>query len=267
MESKSLLLHNLSSQYSISNAQRLIYLFPQFYWIVSRPKAIIHTDHELHGTKMRTTTFAPNEHYHICGRGVNKNTLFLDNHDYARFLFLLLYFQSPIPLHNTFWYVNSFIKKKIFCVGTDKLKRIIKDRYINLVSFALMPNHFHILVQNMEEMVISVYMQRILTAYSKYFNAKYNKSGHVFQGPFKVIHIKNNTQLLHISAYIHKNPTEIISEEKVDYEKYDWSSYRDYIDANRWGELLDTKIISEQFKNQNLYKNFVTSSTAKESLF
>ena len=52
-------------------------------------------------------------------------------------------------------------------------------------------------------------MQRILNAYTKYFNAKYKKTGHLFQGPFKAVHIERNEQLLHLSAYIHRNPREI----------------------------------------------------------
>jgi hypothetical protein len=108
-------------------------------------------------------------------------------------------------------------------------------------------------------------MQRVLTSYSKYFNTKYHKKGHVFEGPFGAVHIKDNDQLLHLSAYIHKNPKSIVEWENS-YEKYPWSSYQDYIGLNRWGNFLSTEIVLKQFKDQNKYKEFVSSSTAKEDL-
>jgi putative transposase len=140
----------------------------------------------------------------------------------------------------------------------------VKDRSVELVAFALMPNHFHLLIKNNQEQVLSVYMQRVLTAYSKYFNAKYQKKGHVFEGPFGARHIENNTQLLHVSAYIHKNPKELV-DWTDSYGKYPWSSYQDYVGLNRWGELIAPEIVLEQFKNQAKYKEFVDQSTAKES--
>jgi len=214
---------------------------------------------------MRYENFAEKEHYHVFNRGAKKEKIFIDDHDKARFIFLVTHFQSPIRVYNVSWYTQSFLKKGSFRMKKDKVNEILKDRSIRLISFALMPNHFHLLVQNIENDILSVYMHRVLTAYSKYFNAKYNKKGHVFEGPFKAVRIKNNTQLLHTSAYIHKNPKEI-KEFKTSYNKYPYSSYQDYIGTNRWGDLLSTGIVLKQFKNQAKYKDFVTTSTAKEGL-
>jgi len=213
---------------------------------------------------MRYENFAPNEHYHIFNRGSKKEKIFIDDHDKARFIFLITHFQSPIRMHNVSWYTGGFIKNGTFSTKEDKISEIIKKRNIELVAFALMPNHFHLLVQNLDDGILSVYMHRILTAYGKYFNAKYHKKGHIFEGPFKAVHIKNNTQLLHLSSYIHKNPKEIKAWENI-YDKYPYSSYQDYIGSNRWGSFLSTKIILKQFKDQAKYKDFVTTSTAKES--
>ena len=213
---------------------------------------------------MRYENFAEKEHYHLFGRGVNKEKIFIDERDYIRFIFLITHFQSPTRLYNISWYTQSFIKKGSFSTKEDKVKDIIKKRSVELVAFALMPNHFHILVRNLEDGVLSVYMHRVLTAYSKYFNAKYNKKGHVFHGPFGAVHIKNNNQLLHLSAYIHKNPKETGVWENS-YDRYPWSSYQDYIGTNRWGNFISPDIILKQFKDQAKYKDFVFTSTAKES--
>ena len=215
---------------------------------------------------MRYENFAENEHYHIFGRGTNKENIFIDDRDRARFIFLITHFQSPTKIYNVSWYTNAFLKNGTFSTKEEKVKEILKKRSIKLIAFVLMSNHFHLLVQNLEDGITSAYMHRVLTAYSKYFNAKYNKKGHVFEGPFKAVHVKNNNQLLHLSAYIHKNPKEIKTWGK-NYDKYPYSSYQDYIGLNRWGSFLATEIVLKQFKDQAKYRDFVTESTAKEELF
>src|SRR3989339_757296 len=212
---------------------------------------------------MRYENFAVHEHYHVFGRGTNKEKIFIDDQDKARFVFLITHFQSPIKVYNVSWYTDSFIKKGFFGIKEGKIDEILKHRSTKLVAFALMENHFHLLIQNLEDGILSVYMHRVLTAYSKYFNAKYKKKGHVFEGPFKAVHTKNNDQLLHLASYIHKNPREIEGWDSS-YDKYPYSSYQDYIGLNRWGNFLSTDIILKQFKDQTKYKDFVTESTAKE---
>jgi len=212
---------------------------------------------------MRTTIFAPSEYYHLYNRGAEKKNIFCDKQDYVRFMFLMFYFQSPTPINNTAWYTRSFLKTGLFRLQAQKLNEILKSRYIELTAFTLMPNHFHLLVQNLEDSAVSVYMQRVLTAYSKYFNAKYKATGHLFQGPFGAVHVKKNEQLLHLSAYIHKNPKDL-HDHKDGYDKYQWSSYQDYLSFNRWDKLLKTDMLQKQFASQSAYKNFVETSTAKE---
>jgi hypothetical protein len=70
---------------------------------------------------------------------------------------------------------------------------------------------------------------------------------------------------LHLSAYIHKNPKEI-KEWEDNYHKYPYSSYKDYLEESRWGDLLSTGMVLKQFKNLSEYKNFVTESLAKEPI-
>ncbi len=212
---------------------------------------------------MRYENFVKNEHYHLFNRGVDGKNIFIDDQDKARFIFLITHLQSPARVLNISWYTKNFIKKNSFKINDDKIQEILKGRSVELLAFAIMSNHFHLLVKNKKDDILSVYMHRVLTAYGKYFNTKYNKKGHVFEGPFGAKRIKDNNQLLHLSAYIHKNPKDI-EEWKNDYEKYPWSSYQDYISSNRWNELISTDLILQQFKNQTKYKEFVLTSTAKE---
>ena len=207
---------------------------------------------------MRIVRIAPGEYYHICNRAVNKQTIFHDTRDYFRFLFLILYFQSPM----VFQQLGRLVKDFVLSRALDIKGEVVKKRKIELVAFCIMPNHFHLIVKELEEAGIATHMQRVLTAYSKYYNTKYEKSGHVFQGPYRAIHISDDPQLKYLSAYIHRNPRELVGWlNKVD--KYQWSSYQDYIGENRWGDLLVPDIVLGQFKNKERYHEFVKMSTAK----
>jgi len=211
---------------------------------------------------IRKEKITPGEYYHIFNRGNNKQNIFREEKDLARLLFLILYLQSPVVIYNISNIVSNFIRHRVFNSSKKTLKNILDNRTIELIGFAQMPNHFHLIVKEINEGGISQYLQRIQDAYTKYFNIKYGSSGHLFQGPFKAVRIKNNEQLLHLSAYIHRNPREI----KQWYKKehlYIWSSYQDYISDNRWGDLLKNDIIIRQFKTTNQYKDFVKTSGTK----
>lgn len=212
---------------------------------------------------MRNIRISEGEFYHVFNRGVGKKTVFRDKSDYSRFLFLILYFQSPATFKNISRVSKTTKEITFLYVSEKEVEEIIKNRYVTLFAFCLMPNHFHILIKETTEGGIAKYMQRVLNSYTKYFNTKYEVPGHLFQGPYKAVHIEDNDQLLHLSAYIHKNCHEI-AEWKNKYFEYPWSSLGDYVNRNRWGKLLETDIIFEQFKNQEEYKEFIKTSSAKE---
>jgi putative transposase len=148
---------------------------------------------------------------------------------------------------------------------TDEISidKIEKNRYVELVNISLMPNHFHLLVKEIEEGGISRYMQRVLNSYTKYFNTKYGKSGHLFQGPYKIVHIETNEQLLYLSAYIHRNPRSL-EKWKNKESKYPWSSFQDCLGENRWGNLLKHDIVTGQFSIPSDYREYVNTSGAKD---
>ncbi|OGZ99804.1 MAG: hypothetical protein A3C07_02200 [Candidatus Sungbacteria bacterium RIFCSPHIGHO2_02_FULL_47_11] len=212
---------------------------------------------------MRTTRIALGEYYHIFDRGNNKQQIFTDKRDWIRFLFLIIHLQSPITFQNIGRQVSSFVKNRAFNISQEEIKEIVENRSVELINFSLMPNHFHTTIQETKEGGISAYMQRVLCGYTKYFNTRYEKSGHVFQGPFKAVHITTNEQLLYLSAYIHRNPKEL-SQWKNKEHLFPWSSYRDYTEENRWGGLLKYEVITKQIPRGKEYKKFVEGSGAKE---
>lgn len=207
---------------------------------------------------------APNEHYHVFNRATHKTPLFHDQADWLRFLFLTLYSQSAItfPRVGRVAYVGS--PEEGFPVKFDLAEKIIEKRFVELTAFALMPNHFHLLLLEKEEGGIARYMQRVQLGYTHYYNQKYDASGHLFQGRYKAVHVKDDRQLMYLSAYIHRNPRELKGWKGKE-EAYPWSSLQDYVTGNRWGGLLATDIITSHFAqtpNSN-YRDFVRASSAK----
>ncbi len=199
------------------------------------------------------------EFYHIYNRGMQKQPIFTSDADRFRFLFLILVLQGKNPIRNMSRSVKTSVQHSMLHISDETKNDILKNRNIELVAFCLMPNHFHLIVHEIEENGISKYMQRVQNAYTKYFNTKYEKTGHLFQGSYKSKHIMDDRYLLYLSAYVHKNPCELFNIKDQE-EKYYWSSFQDYIDDNRFPFLLMTDVVSARYKNEMgkmTYKKFV----------
>ena len=207
---------------------------------------------------------APGEYFHIFNRGAHRQGIFKERADWLRFLFGVLYYQSPIQFPHVGRYTSTFESQFGFDVSDKIFQNVLNKRAVELVCFCLMSNHFHLLVKETTESGIANYMQRLLVAYTMYFNTRYESSGHVFQGRYKAVHIESDKQLMYLSAYIHRNPREL-SEWKGKEAESPWSSLHDYVKENRWGGLIVPEIILGQFEGteKSNYADFVKTSTAK----
>lgn len=213
---------------------------------------------------LRKFRFTQHTYYHLCNRSNDGNSIFLDERDYIRFLFFTLAYQAPLSFYNIGRQTSHFLKHLQFNIPERTLQQILTKRNAELHAFAVMPNHFHLLVQEKTDTGNGIprYLQRVQTGYAKYFNAKYEKRGHLFQGSFRAVPVETNEQLLYLSAYIHRNPRDL-KEWRGKEAKYPWSSYRDFIGKNRWGELLKRDIVLHQFSGAKAYRKFIETSTAK----
>lgn len=79
-------------------------------------------------------------------------------------------------------------------------------RSYNLICFCIMPNHFHLLASQTGDYPISKAMHRLGFGYTKYFNKKYGKTGHLFQGVYKRKMIVSVGELIRVTNYILSNP-------------------------------------------------------------
>jgi putative transposase len=204
-------------------------------------------------------------YYHIYNRGVEKRTIFEDEQDYKVFLSYLKYSLSPPPKDKDI--------KKVFTLQGSPFKGIPRmpknfENKIELIAYCLMPNHFHLLVRQVDENSLRSFMSSIITRYSMYFNKKYDRVGSLFQSIYKAVLVTDEPYLLHLSRYIHLNPSEFTNNLASAY-----SSYGDYLGLRNtiWLKpdsvlrLFDKKIGIE-FKKVNSYKDFVEKHKQEDKL-
>lgn len=201
---------------------------------------------------MRKTPFIIGEYYHIYNRGVDKRITFQDDYDLQRFYSSIEEFNVLEPIGSI--YENSFIKK-LGSLASKSEENIL----VSLVAYCVNPNHFHLILRQEEERGIEKFMQRIGTGYTKYFNNKHERSGALFQGVFKSIHIDTNEYLLHLSAYVNLNDRVHQLGSEASKLVRSRSSWGEYIDEKAKG-VCEKDIILDQFRNGDEYKEFALSS-------
>lgn len=178
-------------------------------------------------------TFGEDGYFHAFNRGNNYQNIFLDDRDYEFFILKM--------------------KQNIF--PDKKLKRMnpLPAGSFSLLSYCLMPNHFHLLLKQNNKYTAQQLLLRICTSYSKYFNKKYKRVGHVFQDRFKQVEIYDDEQLLWLHAYINLNPVldKIVNQP----EKYKWSSFRTIVGAS--DGFCDKIFLQEKLNDDTGIKNFM----------
>lgn len=193
---------------------------------------------------MRKTKFTNGEYYHIFNRGADKRIIFPAENDIERFFRSMNEFNSVEPIGSIF--ENSFRKDLLG-------NRVSKSKLVDFICYCLNPNHYHFILKQLTDNGIEKFMHRLSLGYTKYLNKKYNRSGVLFQGPFKAIPIDTNEYLLHLSAYVNLNDkAHQIKDAGL------FSSWDEYIN-NKTG-FCNKDIILSQFKSILEYINFAEES-------
>jgi len=194
--------------------------------------------------------------YHIFNRGTNKQEIFHDEKDYYRFIHYLYVCNDTASMEKV--EVDTIIG------GPTSGNSHIRDRLVDVVCFALMPNHFHLLLSQKKERGISKFMQKLCTGYTMYYNNKYKRTGVLFQGKYKSIPVLDEQYLPILVRYIHLNPLELkflktkSEEEILTYlQYYKWSSCPDYLGHKNFPSVLSTDSFAEIFENYAEHREFL----------
>ncbi|MBI5451903.1 transposase, partial [Candidatus Gottesmanbacteria bacterium] len=156
-------------------------------------------------SKNSVKIYSENAFYHVYNRGVEKRDIFLDEQDYSVFLSYLQTYTTPkdeVKFKKIISSNDSSPKEKDKAIKQLRLKNYSGN--IELVCYALLPNHFHLLIHQHEN-VLNRFMNSLGTRYGMYFNRKYKRTGILFQDVYKAVVVYTDEQLLHLSRYIHLN--------------------------------------------------------------
>lgn len=181
--------------------------------------------------------------YHVYNRGVEKRAIFIDDYDRNIFLYYLFIYLAPLE-QILFKYPELNLR-----IASKNL-----NKELSLISYCLMPNHFHLLLKSNTATAIPKLLKQLTNAYVQYFNQKYHRVGGLMQGCYKAVQIENDEQLIHIVRYIHLNP---VVAELDTIEHYPWSSHKVFIDPART-TYLAKDIALNYFKSVNKYQEFVS---------
>lgn len=198
---------------------------------------------------MRKTEFAIGEFYHIYNRGVEKRDVFTSSRDISRFFQSMEMFNTLEPIGSL--HENYYAKKKFGGLASKS------DKLVNFVCYCLNPNHYHFILEQVAEKGIEKFMHRLSTGYTGYFNLKYKRSGSLFQGTYKAIHIDSNEYLLHLSAYVNLN-SEVHKLELGGLASK--SSWEEYLGSNKLKFCSNKEAVLGQFKNGKDYAEFARRS-------
>lgn len=142
------------------------------------------------GMGRRTRVHFAGAIYHAYSRGVDRRAIFIDDADR-----------------------RAFINAMNLCVTSAGAA---------LLAYCLMGNHFHLAIK-VGETPLSAIMQRLLTGYCKYFNAKYNRTGHLFEARHNANICLDDRYLAALVHYIHMNPVRAGLVTRA--QDWPWSSY------------------------------------------
>jgi putative transposase len=170
---------------------------------------------------MRATPLITENFYHLYNRGVNRGLIFFQPENWSFFL------------HRMHQY---FITTKV-----------------ELLAYALMPNHYHLLVRVKCNDFGRDIMQPFMVSYTLAINKQMNRVGPLFQGPYQARHVTNDADVLNLSSYIHLNP--VASGLVVFPEQWEYSSYKDYLGL-RCGRLVSQSFILSKFPSRQAYADY-----------
>lgn len=208
------------------------------------------------------------EFYHTYNRGTEKRKIFLEDSDYARGVHDLYEFNDAKAVINLKQRFNGSNGSST-AINVDRPR----EKIVNILSWCLMPNHYHIFSYPIIDNGLPKFHQKLGGGYTWFFNAKYKRNGVLFQGRYKKIQVTNDIQALQLICYIHSNPLELwkpnwkengLTNSEIQdalrflEKEYRWSSHLDYIGIKNFPSLLDADFMSRFFKNSKEYREFFT---------
>jgi len=197
--------------------------------------------------------------YHIYDKTIDDIDIFSSRKIAYEFINVVNYYRS-----SKVNYRYSMFKKLDNKSKETKLKKIKLQKYfkVDILSYCLMPNHYHFLIKQLKENGIKTFMANILNSITRFFNILNNRKGPVFLTQFKSNEIRHEEQLIYVSRYIHTNPyAGSIVDEIGEIFNYPFSSITAYMENHSNDNKINTDLVLNYFKgNKQRYKNFISKN-------
>ena len=218
---------------------------------------------------MRNVKFVTGKIYHIYNRGVDKRDIFMEDADKWRCLQGLCLFNDEKNSNNVLWQIEKSRGEVNLKILKDYIIKEGKKSLARILAYSLMPNHYHLLVEELRDGGISKFMHKFGNGYAHYFNEKYQRSGSLFEGRFKAVLVENEIYLQYLLVYINViNPGQLV-ESKLKEEgirdmetviravdEYPWGTHQEY-SGKRGSIIIDKGVLGEIFPTPERYRDFV----------
>jgi len=185
--------------------------------------------------------------FHICNKSIANYGIFKDRRNTLRFVQTLNYYNRIDKKRK----LSNYLKLKKGKHANSNLLSLKETNKLKFLAYCIMLDHYHLLIKVLRNNILSKYMSDVENSFSRYFNIKFKRKGPIWQSRFRSVEIKTDEQLLHVSRYIHLNPTTSYLVDKP--EDWEFSSYKDYINSDYYLQ----KVLNEFTINSSLkYKKF-----------
>ena len=202
--------------------------------------------------KHRIKSYIQGGIYHIYNKGIDGREVFAHDEDFKYFVELLKKYLRPVEQKTSLGF-----KTEKPSIMKHKQKMSLAGE-VSLIAYCLMPDHFHLIVNQMDDKGIVKLMRRVGTAYGMYFNSKYERSGPLWENVYRAVQVLPGEQLEYLTRYVHLNPVirtvrrfgpvETVTGSKP--EEYIYSSYSRYLGLNNdnWIKNEYVKMSKEEYK-------------------
>lgn len=203
----------------------------------------------------RRETLATGETYHIFNRSIADFVIFNNRDEFIRMLQLIEYYRIENELKFSDFLELEIVQKKGFYQAIKSFSKN-EEELVQFIAYCLMPTHVHFVLKQVSKNGISQFIGKICNSYTRYFNTVHKRKGPLWESRFKNVLVDDDTQLLHLTRYVHLNPVTISLVKRA--EDWQFSSYNEYIlkekaiDINKicqFEDLLEIKPL--------LYRKFV----------
>lgn len=196
------------------------------------------------------------ELYHVFNRGVDGRNIFLDDHDRARFVHNLFEFNDTQP-------ALTIRVPDSASPGLKRDRHVERKLLVAIHGWTLMNNHYHLLLSELTDGGMTLFLRKLNVGHAKHFNEKYGRIGTLFQGRTKKVLITQHAHFLYILHYLHLNPLDYLkgaekwrersrggikdAKRVLSYlDSYRWSSYLDYVGKKNFPSILTTSLFQEK---------------------